>query len=162
MKEIFRKTLSVFSRQIKKREFSDKISGKETKHPFMVPNTDPARKSRIHWWSFLDIDEKDTLFDSFGIHGLLNFIVNKDLNVFKHVIPGQMKQILKKDNKITLLKWSFKLSNYEKLEQKQLHKLNPAGSHFLKFLYDFGKYKKIKNTVKVNTLDNNNQSFDTD
>ena len=130
----------------------------------MVANTDPARKPGIHWWSFLDTDEKDTLFlfDSFSSYGLLDFIVNNDLDVFKCVIPGQFKQIFKKGNKITLLKCSFNLNNYEKLKQKQFDKLTPAASHFFKFLYDFGKYKKIKNTVKVVTVDDNLQSFDTD
>ena len=81
----------------------------------MVANTDPARKPGIHWWSFLDTDEKDTLFlfDSFSSYGLLDFIVNNDLDVFKCVIPGQFKQIFKKGNKITLLKCSFNLNNYE-------------------------------------------------
>ena len=130
----------------------------------MVANTDSARKPGIHWWSFLDTDEKDTLFlfDSFSSYGLLNFIVNNDLDVFKRVIPGQFTQIFKKDNTITLLKCSFNLNNYEKLKQKQFENLTPAASHFFKFLYDFGKYKKIKNTVKVVTVDGNLQSFDTD
>lgn len=61
-----------------------------------------------------------------------------------------------------LLKWSLKLNNYKKLKPKQLDKLTPAARHFFKFLYDFSKYKKIKNTVKVVTVDNNLQSFDTD
>ena len=84
----------------------DKVSGKETKYSFLVPNTDQARKLKIYWWSFLDADEKGTLylFDSLGIYGLLNLIVNNDLDVFKCVIPGQIKQIVKKDNKVTLLK----------------------------------------------------------
>ena len=105
----------------------------------------------------MDTDEKDTLFlfDSFGSYGLLIFIVNNHLDVFKRVIPGHIKRIFKKNNKITLLKWSFKLNNYEKLKQKQLDKLIPAATHFLKFLYNFGKYKKIKITVKVVTIDDN-------
>ena len=48
----------------------------------------------------------------------------------------------------------FKLNNYEKL--------TPATSQLLKFLYNFGKYKTIKNTVKVDAGDDNLQSFDTD
>ena len=94
-----------------KREFLAEVSRKKTKYPFMVANTDPARKSGIHWWSFLDTDEKDTLFffDSFRSYGLLNFIVTNDLDVFNKVIPGQFRQIFKQDNKITLLKWSFRL-----------------------------------------------------
>ena len=110
----------------------------------------------------MDTNEKDTLFlfDSFGSYALLNFIVNNDLDVFKRVIPGQIKKIFKKDYKIMLLKWSFKFNNYEKL--KQMDKLTPAARHFFKFLYDFGKYKKIKNTVKLVTVGGNLQSFDID
>ena len=56
----------------------------------MVVNTDPARKPEIHWWSFLDTDEKDTLFffDFFSSYGLLNFIAISDLDVFNKIIPG--------------------------------------------------------------------------
>ena len=61
-----------------------------------------------------------------------------------------------------LRKWSFKFNNYEKLRQKQMDKLTPAARHFFKFLYDFGKYKKIKNTVKVVSVGDNLQSFDMD
>ena len=135
----------------KKREFFDEINRKETKYPFIIANTDPARKPEIHWLF---------LFDSFGGYGLLNFIINSDVDVFKCVIPRQVKQIFKKGSKITLLKWRFRLSNYEKLKQKQLDKLTPAARH-LKFLYNFGKYRKIKNMVKVVTVDDNLQSFDT-
>ena len=51
-----------------KQEFLDEVNRKKTKYPFMVANTDLARKPGIHWWSFLDTDEKDTLFffDSIG------------------------------------------------------------------------------------------------
>ena len=88
----------------------DEISGKETKYSFVV-----AKKPGIHWWSLLDTDEKGAifLFDRFGSYGLLSFIVNNDLDVFKRAIPRQIKQTFKKDNKITLLKLSFKLNNYE-------------------------------------------------
>ena len=86
----------------------------------MIANTDPARKSGVHWWSFIGTDEKDTLFlfDSFGSYGLLNFIATNDLDVFNKVIPGQFKQIFKKGNKISLLKWSFRLKIYENRTQK--------------------------------------------
>ena len=130
----------------------------------MVVNTDPARKPEIHWWSFLDTDEKDTLFffDLFSSYGLLNFIAINDLDVFNKVIPGQFRQIFKQDSKITLLKWSFKLKNYEKLRQKDLNKLSSTPKYIFKFLYEFSKHKKVKNTVKVVTVDYNLQSFDTD
>ena len=128
----------------------------------MVANTDPYKKRGVHWWSFLDTDERDNLFflNSFGIYGLVKFIV--DLDIFQKLIPGKIKQIFKQDNNITLLRWNFKSKNYEKLAQKELNSLSSTARRFFKFLYDFGTYKKIKNTVKVVTVDDNLQSFDTD
>ena len=44
-----------------KNEFFDvkeNLKQKRAKYPFMVANTDPARKPGVHWWSFLDIEEK--------------------------------------------------------------------------------------------------------
>ena len=69
----------------------------------MNAKTDPARKPRIHWWSFLDTDERDTLFffDSFGTLGLLNFIVTNYLNIFKKLIPGHIKQDNRTTNRTT-------------------------------------------------------------
>ena len=123
-----------------------------------------GKKPGVHWWSFLDREEKDTLFlfDSFGSHGLLHFVVENDLPTFNKLIPGQLKQIFKKDNKITLLKWSFKLSKYEKLKEKELNKLSDTARHFFRFLYEVGKYKGVKNTVQVVMVDDNLQSHDTD
>ena len=117
-----------------KRELLDKISKKETKYPFMIANTDPARKPGIHWWSFLDTDERDALFffNSFRTLDLLNFIVTND--IFKKLIPGHIKQIFKQDNKITFLRWNFKLKNYEKLMQRELNRLSTTACYFFKFL----------------------------
>ena len=71
----------------------------------MIANTDSHNKPDVHSWSILDTDERDTLlfFDSFGTYGLLKFIVDNDLDIFQKLILGQIKQILKQDNKITLL-----------------------------------------------------------
>ena len=98
----------------------------------------------------------------FGTLSLLNFIVTNDLDIFKKLIPGQIKQIFKQDSKITLLRWNFKLKSYENLMQKELNRLSTRVRHFFKFPYDFGRYKKIWNTVKVVKVDNNLQSFKTD
>ena len=43
MVKIFLQILSEFFQLIKK-EFSGEIKGKETRYPFMIKNTDPARK----------------------------------------------------------------------------------------------------------------------
>ena len=145
-------------------KFSENMKQKKAKYPFMIANTDPAAKSGTHWWSFLDTEQKDTLFlfDSLGSYGILNFIVQNDLEVFNKLIPGQFNQIFKKDNKITLLRWSFKLDKYEKLKDRDINKLSDTAKHFFRFLYEFGKQKGVKNTVKVVTVDDNMQSLDKD
>ena len=116
----------------------------------MIANADPAAKSGTHWWSFLDTEQKDTLllFDSLGSYGLLNFIVQNDLEVFNKLIPGQFNQIFKKYNKITLLRWSFKLDKYEKLRDRDINKLSDTAKHFFRFLYEFGSKKVLKTQSK--------------
>ena len=82
----------------KKSESLDEVSGKETKYPFMVPNTNPARKLRIHWWSFLDTDETNTLylFDRLGIYGLLNQLSTMTW-IFSNVLyPDKSSKYLKR------------------------------------------------------------------
>ena len=83
---------------------SIELKEKGAKYPFMVANTESADKDGRHWWSFLDIDGGDSqFFCSFGTEGLLGTIVENDWKIFNKVVGG-MKNIFKKDNKITLLK----------------------------------------------------------
>ena len=41
----------------------------------MIANTDPANKSEHHWWSFLDVEEENSLF--FYSFGPLGFLTTK-------------------------------------------------------------------------------------
>ena len=89
-----------------KREFINEIQHNDkANYPFMIANTDPHNKPGVHWWSILETDARDTLFffDSFGTYGILKFIIDNDLDIFQKLIPRQIKQIFKQDNKITLL-----------------------------------------------------------
>ena len=92
---------------------------------------------------------------------LCKLAMTNDLNIFKKLIPGQINQIFMQDNKITLLRCNFKLKNYEKLTQKERNGLSTTACCFFKFLYDFGRYIKIRNTVKVVTVDDHLKSFET-
>ena len=46
--------------------------------------------------------------------------------------------------------------------QKELNRFSTTARHFLKFLYNSGRNKKIQNTVKVVTVDDNLQSLEID
>ena len=116
----------------------------------MIANTDPAAKSGTHWWSFLDTEQKDTLFlfDLLGSYGLLNFTVQNNLEVFNKLIPGQFNQIFKKDNKITLLRWSFKLDKYEKLKDRDINKLSDTAKPSFDFYTNLESKKVLKTRSK--------------
>ena len=69
-------------------DFKKMMKGK--KYPFLIANTDGSDKQGTHWWSILDINGKKDflLFDSFGIKGLKNFIVQEDEKIVAKVLKG--------------------------------------------------------------------------
>ena len=68
--------------------FTKMMKGK--KYLFLIANTDRSDKKGTHWWSILDIDGKKyfLLFDSFGIKGRKNFIVQDDQKILAKVLKG--------------------------------------------------------------------------
>ena len=102
-------------------DLSNQIRAKRAQYPFMITNNEAEDKPSMHWWSFLDTQEKDKsfLFDSFDAIEQLSFLVKNDKKIFKKVIKG-MQPIFKKGNEVTRLKWSFKRCNYQRTTQKEL------------------------------------------
>ena len=83
---------------------------KKRKYPFIIANTDVSSKSGPHWWSILGIEPKVDIFffDSFGIGGLKNFIVQDDRKDIEKILFGT-KQMTMTDNKITQIKINVQL-----------------------------------------------------
>ena len=54
-----------------------------------------------------------------------------------------MKNIFKKGNKITLLKWTFSRKNFSRLIKNEVEQLSVQAFYFFKFLDDFGKHKNV-------------------
>ena len=63
---------------------------KKAKYPFVIANTDAYSKQGTHWWSILDIEPKTDIlfFDSFGIDGLKNFIIQDNKKVIEKSYLG--------------------------------------------------------------------------
>ena len=84
------------------------ISGKkkERKYPFIIANTDASSKSRMHWWSILNIEPKTDIFflDSFRLDGLKNFIIQDDRKVIEKILFGT-NQITRTDKKNSSCKY---------------------------------------------------------
>ena len=89
-------------------------------------------------------DGEDSLFFS--------TLLEQWVKIFNKVVGG-MKNIFKKGNKITLLKWTFSRKNFSRLIKNEVEQLSVQAFYFFKFLDDFGKYKNVQDKIRVFTLD---------
>ena len=62
-------------------------SEKKWKYPCVIANTDSSEEGGTHWWSILDVQPKQDIFffDSFGLDGLKQFIIQDDGNFIENV-----------------------------------------------------------------------------
>ena len=58
------------------------------KYPFAILDTGKHNKAGMHWWSFMDIHPKKNLllFDSLGLIGFKNFIVDNDEKIIDELL----------------------------------------------------------------------------
>ena len=98
-------------------DFYGIIKKRNAQYPFAIFNTSTENEKGEHWWSFLDIRPKNTLFlfDSLGLDGFKGFIVNNQ------------------DKVINSLLYNFQKCENEKISQK----LKLCSMKFCKFLAKF-------------------------
>ena len=118
------------------------IEDKKGKFPFIIANTDRGDKKGTHWWSILDIDPKNDIFffDSFGLDGLKQFIIQEDEKIIDKILIG-IEQMNRTDQKITLCKIKFNLGSCKKLSKKEIDSLS-----------DTAFCSSIRNKVKAEKL----------
>ena len=89
------------------------------KYLFIISNTEKSDESSRHWWSILNISQKNDilLFDLLGITGMKRFIVQGDKKVVGKVLKG-LELADRKDNK-TLVKLKFSMNSYDRLTEKK-------------------------------------------
>ena len=134
---------------------------KTKKCPFIIMNTDRANVPGTHWWSFLDLHPRKEifLFDSFGFTGFTKFVIDNDINILNKILFG-IQKLKKKDNKVTIVTLKFSMSEYEKI--KTGHRLRPTTQDLLHLIYEYGKLHKVKDTVKIHSVDDQLQKIETD
>ena len=71
-------------------DYKAMIAEKKGKYPFIIANTDNSEKGGVHWWIIPDIEPKTDLFffDTFGLDGLKNFIIQDDRKVVEKRLFG--------------------------------------------------------------------------
>ena len=131
------------------------ISEKKGKYQVIIANTDASSKSRMHWWSILNIEPRAGIFffDSFGIDGLKHFIIQDDRKVIEKILFG-VEQIIRNENKITLVNIKLNLNSCKNLAKKELDALSGTATNFFHFVQAFGNKLKLRDFVNVWMVEN--------
>ena len=119
------------------------MTAKKGKYPFIIANTDASSKQGTHWWSILHIEPKTDIFffNSFGLDGLKNLIVEDDRKIVEKILFGTEK-MTRTDNKITLRKIQFNLNVCKNLSKKEFDSLSDTATNFFHFIQAFGNKLK--------------------
>ena len=122
------------------------IEDKKGKYPFIIANTDASDKTGTHWWSILDIEPRNDilLFDSFGLDGLKNFIIQDDKKTIDKILIG-IEQMNKTDKKLT---------------KKEIDLLSDTARDFFHFVQAFGIKLKLKCFVNIWMVEDRIQDLD--
>lgn len=84
--------------------FHDALIQSVSIYLFVIMNTDRSDKKGTHYWSFLDLYPKKEIsfFDSFGLEGFKEFIVNDDKRTINNIFYD-FRKFNVPDKKITLV-----------------------------------------------------------
>ena len=80
--------------------------------------------------------EKMFLFDSFGLEGFKEFILQDDQKILNKILYG-IEKFNKKDNKITLITLRFSMNKYEKI--KNMNRLSETTIDLLYLMNEYWK-----------------------
>ena len=90
------------------------MNEKSTRYPFIIMNTDHSIKKHMHCWSFLDLHTKKKYFHSTALDLMVlktfYYKMIKKLNKIFY----RIKNIEKKDSKITVMTLTFSVKEYKK------------------------------------------------
>ena len=126
------------------------LEEKKSKYPFIIANTDDSSEKGTHWWSILDIEPRNELFffESFGLEGLKQFIIQDDIKIIDKILVG-IDKIDKSDQKVTLCKIKFNLGACKKLSKNEINSLGDAAKDFFYFIQAFGIELKLNSFVNI-------------
>ena len=94
-----------------------------------------------------------------GFEGFKEFVIDNDKNVLNKTLFG-LDKFKKKDSKVTVISVKFSMKEYEKI--KNGHRLRLTTQELLHLMYEFGRLHKIKDEIKIHTVDDQLQKLETD
>ena len=98
-------------------------------------------------------------FDSFGLEGLKQFIIQDDKRIIYKILVG-IDKMDKSDQKITLCKIKFNLGACKKLSRYEINSLSDTARDFFYFIQAFGIKLKLKSFVNIWVVEDRIQDLD--
>ena len=98
-------------------------------------------------------------FDSYGIEGLKNFVIQDDRPIVDKILIG-IEKMDRTDNKITLCKVKFNLSACKKLTENEINSLSETARDFIYFIQAFGIKLKLRGFVNIWMVEDRLQDLD--
>ena len=105
-----------------------------------------ARIGGVYWTSNREMNF--FFFESFGLEGLKQFIIQDDIKIIEKILVG-IDKIDKSDQKITLCKIKFNLGACKKLSKNEINSLGDAAKDFFYFIQAFGIKLKLNSFVNI-------------
>ena len=128
-------------------DFYSIIKERNAQYPFAIFNTSTENERGEHWWSFLDIRPKNTLFlfDSLGLDGFKVFVVNNQEKVINNLLYNFQKcNNDKLSQKLKLCSMKFCVNSWRQLPQKTKGQLTETAQNFFHLLEQFAKLKQTQ------------------
>ena len=121
------------------------IKRRNAKYPFATFNTDTENEPGVHWWSFMDIDPKNSvfLFESFGLEGFKLFIVNNDQQIINALLYNFRKYESKSPQNLQLRVMKFCVETWQKMPPKRKDQLSQTAQKFFICLNSLQNWKKL-------------------
>ena len=126
-------------------DFYSIIKKRNAQYPFAIFNTSAENEKGEHWWSFLDIRPKNSLFlfDSLGLDGFKVFIVNNQEKVIDDLLYNFKKcENEKVSLKLKLCSMKFCVDKWRQLPKKTKGQLTETAQNFFHLLEQFAKLKQ--------------------
>ena len=109
----------------------------------------------------MDIEPRADLifFDTFGVDCLKSFIIQDNKKVAEKIFFAT-EQLMRTDNKITLVNIKFNLNACKSFSQKELDNLKDTARDFFYFVQSFGNKLKLRDFVNIWLVEDRTQDLD--
>ena len=141
-------------------DFYSIIKKRNAQYPFAIFNTAKENEPGKHWWSFLDIQPRNSLFlfDLLGLDGFKIFVVNNQEKLINDLLYNFKRCESQSKVKLTLCSMKFCVEKWRQMPQKIKSQLTETAQNFFNLLEQFAKLKQTR-CMNIIILENRVQNL---